>query len=46
MTPDEIQKDHEAGTLDDLKERVNAFSTLSLPGQMPMSQEKTNDQLG
>ena len=25
MTPDEIQKDHEAGTLDDLKERVNAF---------------------
>lgn len=36
MTPDEIQKDHEAGTLDDLKERVNAFSTLSLPGQMPM----------
>jgi len=36
MTPDEIQKDREAGTLDDLKERVNAFSTLSLPGQMPM----------
>lgn len=36
MTPDEIQKDREAGTLDDLNERVNAFSTLSLPGQMPM----------
>lgn len=36
MTPDKIQKDREAGTLDDLNERVNAFSTLSLPGQMPM----------
>ena len=36
MTPDEIQKDREKGTLDDLNERVNAFSTLSLPGQMPM----------